>query len=120
MATETIELRGHIIDSLILPRVWDTIMDLGGNFQVEEMNIGRHKTETSYARMQVIAPDEATLAVLLSEIQQLGATIVRQRDAETRLVEQAGVLPDAFYSTTNLPTQVRIDGRWLEVEGIEM
>jgi lysine-ketoglutarate reductase/saccharopine dehydrogenase-like protein (TIGR00300 family) len=120
MATETIELRGHIIDSLILPRVWDTIMDLGGNFQVEEMTIGRSKTETSYARMQVIAPDDATLEAMLSALGQLGAVIVRQREAQTERVELAGVLPDAFYSTTNLPTQVYVGGRWLEVEDIEM
>src|SRR5260370_6241024 len=120
MATETIELRGHIIDSLILPRVWDAIMDLGGNFDVEEMRVGRSKTEPSYARMRVIAPDDATLDALLSELQQLGATILRQREAQTERVELAGVLPDAFYSTTNLPTQVYVAGRWLDVEDIEM
>ncbi|HEU5366982.1 MAG TPA: TIGR00300 family protein, partial [Ktedonobacterales bacterium] len=120
MATETIELRGHIIDSLILPRVWDRIMDLGGNFEVEEMHIGRRKDEPSYARMQVIAPDDAVLGALLSELQQLGATIVREQDALTERVEQAGVLPDGFYSTTNLPTQVRVNGRWVNVEHIEM
>jgi lysine-ketoglutarate reductase/saccharopine dehydrogenase-like protein (TIGR00300 family) len=120
MATETIELRGHIIDSLILPRVWDMIMDLGGNFEVEEMRVGRRKDEPSYARMQVIAPDEAVLQALLSELQQLGATIVHERDARTERVEQAGVLPDDFYSTTNLPTQVRVNGRWVEAEHIEM
>src|SRR5215469_5685975 len=100
MATEIIELRGHIIDSLILPRVWDMIMDLGGNFEVEEMHVGRRKDEPSYARMQVIAPDEDVLRALLSELQQLGATIVREQDARTERVEQAGVLPDDFYSTT--------------------
>ncbi len=120
MATETIELRGHIIDSLILPRVWDTIMDLGGNFEVEEMRIGRHKSETSYARMRVIAPDEAVLRSLLSEIQQLGAVIVREQDARTARVEQDGILPDDFYSTTNLPTQVLVGGQWIDVEHIEM
>src|SRR5579885_71295 len=120
MATETIELRGHIIDSLILPRVWDTIMDQGGNFEVEEMRIGRHKTEQSYARMQVIAPDEATLQSLLSELQQMGAVIVQQQDARTGRVEQDGVLPDDFYSTTNLPTQVHVEGHWIDVENIEM
>ena len=120
MATETIELRGHIIDSLILPRVWDTIMDLGGNFEVEEMRIGRHKTETSYARMRVIAPDEAVLHSLLLAIQPLGAVIVREQDARTARVEQDGILPDEFYSTTNLPTQVLVGGRWLDVEQIEM
>ena len=120
MATETIELRGHIIDSLILPRVWDTIMDQGGNFEVEEMRIGRHKTEQSYARMQVIAPDDATLQSLLSELQQMGAIILKQQDARTARVEQDGVLPDDFYSTTNLPTQVHVAGRWIDVENIEM
>lgn len=120
MATETIELRGHIIDSLILPRIWDMIMDLGGNFEVEEMHIGRRKDEPSYARMQVLAPDETVLRALLSELQQLGATIVREQDARTERVEQTGVLPDDFYSTTNLPTQVRVNGRWVDVEHIEM
>ena len=120
MATETIELHGHIIDSLILPRVWDTIMDLGGNFEVEEMRIGRHKTEQSYARMQVIAPDDATLQALLSELQQMGAIILKQQDARTARVEQDGVLPDDFYSTTNLPTQVHVESRWINVENIEM
>jgi lysine-ketoglutarate reductase/saccharopine dehydrogenase-like protein (TIGR00300 family) len=120
MATETIELRGHIIDSLTLPRVWDTIMDLGGNFEVEEMRVGRRKDEPSYARMQVIAPDDAVLQAMLAELQQLGATIVREQDARTARVEQAGVLPDDFYSTTNLPTQVRVNGRWVDVERIEM
>ncbi len=40
MSNETIELIGHIIDSWTLPRVWDIIMDRGGNFSVEEMRIG--------------------------------------------------------------------------------
>ncbi len=120
MATETIELRGHIIDSLILPRVWDTIMDMGGNFEVEEMQVGRSKTEPSYARMRVIAPDEKVLEALLAELQQLGASILHEQDARTARVEQAGVLPDDFYSTTNLPTQVRLNGRWVDVEHIEM
>ena len=120
MPRAVVTLSGHVIDSLVLPRVWDTIMDLGGNFDVEEMRIGRHKTEPSYARMRVIAPDEETLKALLNEIQQLGATIVRERDAQTARVEQAGILPDDFYSTTNLPTQVRVGGRWVDVEHIEM
>ena len=31
-----------------------------------------------------------------------------------------GILPERFYATTHLPTQVRLDGRWVDVEGIEM
>ena len=31
-----------------------------------------------------------------------------------------GMFPDEFYATTHLPTQVRVRGQWVEVEGIEM
>lgn len=120
MPSEIIELSGHIIDSWTLPRTWDAIMDRGGNFMVEEMRIGVQKTEPSYARLKIEAPDEQILELILTELQQFGASIVNGDDAQTTMVEQAGVLPATFYSTTNLPTQVRVQGQWVAVEDIEM
>ena len=120
MANEVIELKGHIIDSWTLPRAWDTIMDRGGNFVVEEMRVGTSKTEPSYARLKVEAPDEETLELIISELQQFGAVLLHGEDAQTARVEQNGVLPAKFYSTTNLPTQVRWNGQWIDVEQIEM
>ena len=120
MPDEVIELRGHIIDSWTLPRAWDVIMDRGGNFVVEEMRVGTSKTEPSYARLKVEAPDDETLELILSELQQFGATLLHGEDALTAIVEQNGVLPTKFYSTTNLPTQVRLNGQWVDVENIEM
>ena len=120
MPSEVIELDGHIIDSWTLPRTWDTIMDRGGNFAVEEMRVGVNKSETSYARIKVEAPDDETLDRILTELQQFGAVLVHKEDAVTTAVEQEGVLPEKFYSTTNLHTQVRIGGQWVTVEGIEM
>lgn len=120
MPDELIELHGHIIDSWTLPRSWDIIMDRGGNFQVEEMHVGVSKTEPSYARMRVEAPNDEILDLIVSELQQLGATLVHGNDIRTAFVEQNGVLPPDFYSTTNLPTQVRLNGQWLDVEQIEM
>src|SRR6266567_2990949 len=117
---EIIELSGHIIDSWTLPRAWDTIMDRGGNFEVEEMRVGVRKTESSYARMKVEAPDTETLELIISELQQLGAVLVHAEDVSTAVVEQDGVLPAPFYSTTNLVTQVRLGGQWVTVENIEM
>ncbi len=117
---EVMELSGHIIDSWTLPRTWDIIMDRGGNFEVEEMRVGVHKSETSYARLKILAPDEEVLDRILSELQQLGAVLVHGSDAHTEAVEQNGVLPARFYSTTNLPTQVRLHGQWVNVEQIEM
>ena len=120
MPSEVIELNGHIIDSWTLPRTWDAIMDRGGNFAVEEMRVGVNKTEASYARIRVDAPDDETLDRILTEVQQFGAVLVHKEDVVTTAVEQDGVLPAKFYSTTNLPTQVRIGGQWVTVEGIEM
>jgi lysine-ketoglutarate reductase/saccharopine dehydrogenase-like protein (TIGR00300 family) len=120
MPSEVIEMSGHIIDSWSLPRAWDIIMDRGGNFAVEEMRVGVNKTETSFARLKVEAPTADVLDLILSELQQLGAVIVNADDVLTVAVEQDGVLPAKFYSTTNLPTQVRWHGQWVPVEGIEM
>ncbi len=117
---EVVELNGHIIDSWTLPRVWDTIMDRGGNFDAEEMRIGSTKNDTSYARLKVSAPDRDTLEQIISELQQLGAVLLHASDAHTDRVEQDGVLPARFYSTTNLVTQVRLRGQWVTVENIEM
>lgn len=120
MSSEVIELSGHIIDSWTLPRAWDVIMDRGGNFAVEEMRVGTSKTEPSYARLKVVAPDDETLELILSELQQFGAVLLYGNDVQTATVEQNGVLPAKFYSTTNLPTQVRLNGQWVTVENIEM
>jgi len=120
MLSEVVELSGHIIDSWTLPRAWDIIMDRGGNFVVEEMRVGVSKTETSYARLKVQAPNSKTLDLILSELQQLGAVLLHGNDVQTGIVEQNGVLPAKFYSTTNLPTQVRLNGQWVNVENIEM
>ncbi len=118
--SEVVELSGHIIDSWTLPRAWDVIMDRGGNFVVEEMRVGASKTETSYIRLKIEAPDDEILERILSELQQFGAVLVHAEDVQTETVEQDGVLPARFYSTTNLPTQVRLHGQWVDVEAIEM
>src|SRR5438874_4803078 len=120
MSSELIELSGHIIDSWTLPRAWDIIMDRGGNFAVEQMRVGTSKTEPSYARLKIEAPNDEILELILSELQQFGAVLVHGSDVQTLPVEQIGVLPAKFYSTTNLPTQVRLKGQWVNVEGIEM
>lgn len=118
--SEEITLEGHIIDSLILPRVFDAIMDLGGDFRVEEIRVGTHKREPSFARLTVFASTEPQMHHIISTLQGFGAVLVSREDVKTAPAPCDGALPDHFYSTTNLPTQVRLNGRWVEVEGTEM
>ena len=118
--SEEIRLEGHIIDSLILPRVMDVIMDAGGNFDVLEVDVGTHKHAVSLARMKVLADTQEQMDHIITALQELGAQLVNSDDAHVTPAPTDGALPDAFYSTTNLPTEVRLGGRWQSVEGTEM
>lgn len=118
--TEEIELRGHIIDSWVLPRVFDAVMDLGGEFEVLEIQVGKRKDETSHARLRVAAPSAPQLAEIMTQLQELGAEVVGKADVETKPAPRDGALPPDFYSTSNLPTEVRLGGRWIAVDGTEM
>src|SRR5438132_1192152 len=120
MATEVVEVEGHIIDSLILAKVLDAIIEAGADYRMVDVEIGRTNTDPSRARIEISAEDEAVLATLLSQLQLHGANRVEAEDASLVACEVDGVLPEGFYSTTNLPTQVRLDGHWLDVENPEM
>ena len=120
MATEELEVAGHIIDSLVLARVLDAVVAAGADYTLLEVVIGRTNEDTSRARLAVTAADEATMAALLEELQQHGANRMIDQDATLVACEQDGVLPVGFHSTTNLPTQVRVEGCWREVVAPEM
>lgn len=116
--SEEIKVEGHIIDSLILPRVMDVIMDAGGNFDVLEVDVGTHKHAVSLARMKVFADTQEQMDHIITALQELGAQLINSEDVHCAPAH--GALPDAFYSTTNLPTEVRLNGRWQPVAGTEM
>jgi lysine-ketoglutarate reductase/saccharopine dehydrogenase-like protein (TIGR00300 family) len=118
--SQPVELEGHIIDSGMMERCFGVVMDMGGAFQVEQFDVGTRKDEESYARMTVSADDEATLQAILHELHQNGATLTDPVDATLEPAPADGVVPPEFYSTTNHPTDVRHEGEWVPVEGIEM
>lgn len=119
-AYEDIKLEGHIIDSLLLPRVLDDILERGGEYRILRFRIGREKNDPSLAVLRVSAPDEEQLVTILKGLQKHGVEIIEQEDAALREAPADGVFPEDFYSTTNLETFVRVDGRWLPVEWPEM
>ena len=115
MPSELIQVRGHIIDSLILPKILDEIMDVGGTFEIQELAIGKRNTDPSTARLKVSAASQRALDSILKRLARLGATAVALHDAQLVAARKHGVFPAAFYSTTNLPTDVRVRGRWVPV-----
>ncbi|HUQ40153.1 MAG TPA: TIGR00300 family protein [Acidimicrobiales bacterium] len=120
MASERVQVEGHIIDSLTLAKVLDTILSAGCDYVIEEVTIGRSADDMSRALVEIQAPDDVVLESLLSELQVHGANRTSTVDATLVTADTDGVLPDGFYSTTNLPTAVRIDGHWVPVATPEM
>lgn len=120
LTQETVVLTGHIIDSLILAKVLDTILMMGGSFDLEEVSIGKTRNEPSRARIVVRAPSGTLLTDILQAIQPHGASVDRELDCQYKAAPADGVFPDDFYATTHLPTQVRLAGQWIDVESIEM
>ncbi len=115
-----IELEGHIIDSGIMTLVFDKIMDMGGEFEILTFDVGKQKTDTSYARLRVSAPDIRQLDAILYELHRLGARTPEISDVILVPAEGDRILPKGFYSTTNHPTFVKYQDEWLPVEQIEM
>jgi len=120
-ATEKeIKAEGHLIDSMILTKIWDRIIELGGDFETLEFRVGKHKTDTSYVRMVVKGRNPKHLESILEEIYSLGAVPLEVAEAVLAPAPADMVFPDNFYSTTNNPTQVYFNGEWVEVEGTMM
>src|SRR5919204_6891586 len=118
--SEVVELHGHIIDSYVLPRIMDEVMDRGGEFEIQDIRVGRRKDEPSYARIQISAPTRDLLELLLDRAQRIGAVPEQVEQATLVPAPSDGVFPEGFYSTTNLETAVRLDGQWVRVEWPEM
>jgi lysine-ketoglutarate reductase/saccharopine dehydrogenase-like protein (TIGR00300 family) len=115
-----VELEGHIIDSGMMQTCFGIIMDMGGSFEVEEFRIGRHETAESYALLLVEADDREHLQSIVHELHQNGANPSDPNDASLDPAPADQVVPAGFYSTTNHPTEIRVDGAWVPVADIEM
>jgi len=119
-ASREIELEGHIIDSGIMTQIFDKIMDMGGNFEILIFDVGKQKTDPSYARLKVNAANDDRVDAIISELHRYGARLLAIADVKIIPAEADHVVPKGFYSTTNYPTSVKYLESWIPVQAIEM
>jgi lysine-ketoglutarate reductase/saccharopine dehydrogenase-like protein (TIGR00300 family) len=117
---EEVEIEGHIIDSLILPKVLDEILTHGGSYVLKEIRVGQRQADPSFARIEVRAPSAEILQEILDSIHDHGAVPILANDCHEVQADMDGAFPEGFYSTTNHRTQIRLGGEWIEVEDQEM
>ena len=118
--SETVEITGHLMDSGVLSRILDDIREYGGDYVIDKFEVGHEASDTSRATITVKAENDPELQRLLMRLQTRGVNQVDPGQAAVTVADLDGVFPDGFYSTTNLATKVRIQGRWIDVENPEM
>src|SRR6266849_8786443 len=79
---EEVELQGHIIDSLLLPKVLDEILTRGGTYVLKEMKLGKRQIDPSYTRIEIKADSHAQLDEILHAVHEHGGIPTAQRDCE--------------------------------------
>jgi len=117
---QEIEVKGHLIDSLILTKIFELVIDMDGNFEVLEIRIGKRKRDPSFARLRIEGKTQNHLEKILKMVYYKGATAVRPQEAKLRTATRDMLMPENFYSTTNNQTHLFYKGGWIQVENMMM
>ena len=115
-ASDTIEAEGHLIDSGLLSAIFDKIIEFKAAYEIVDFDIGKTNDDASRIKMRINAADSAVLDELLQQLTTYGCHPVKERNAVLKPAEKDRCVPDDFYSTTNNRTQVRVGGKWVDVE----
>ncbi|HEX4414116.1 MAG TPA: TIGR00300 family protein, partial [Lacipirellulaceae bacterium] len=117
---EEVEISGHIIDSLILPKVLDTITAGAGTFRIAKIAIGQARHDPSSAVIEIRAATPERMQKILAQIADHGAVPTTTQDCRLVEADMDGAFPENFYSTTNQQTEIRMGGKWIPVALQEM
>lgn len=117
-----IHLQGHLLDSGLINRALDVITEGGGSFQVLNFDLGAQRQSTSKAEIRVSAPSLEIMNEIMGQLIDLGSIDPPEdlSDAILVPVQQTGVAPDDFYVSTIYPTEVRVKGDWIRLQGQRM
>jgi len=117
---EHVEMTGHIVDSLLLPKVLDAILSRGGRYHIESLKLGERQDDPSFVRIEVRADTAEQLEQIMAEVHPHGAVSANPTDCVAVVADMDGAFPDGFYCSTNFRTQLRLKGEWIDVEDQEM
>jgi lysine-ketoglutarate reductase/saccharopine dehydrogenase-like protein (TIGR00300 family) len=113
-------MTGHLMDTGVLARVLDDVLEYGGDYRIRTLSLGREHEDESRAEIEIRADDAELLDRILMRLQTHGANPVDPGTATLRPAPADGVFPEDFYSTTNLDTFVRLDRDWIATDRAEM
>src|SRR6202171_6460314 len=91
---EVVEAQGHLVDSHIMEQIFDTVVEFGGRFEVEQFHIGRTNSDPSHLRLKVEADDAHSMQLMLSQLLTLGCSLADSGDVAVRTVERDRAAPE--------------------------
>src|SRR5919197_2693175 len=98
MTRTVVQLSGHIIDSLILPKVLDLIINLGAEFEILDIQVGHRRPNRSQAKILIEAPTAEVLEGVLAKIKEHGALPLEEEEpAQLVPATEDGIFPENFY-----------------------
>ncbi len=111
---------GHLIDSGLLTRMLNVIVDTGADYRVVEFSMGKVRTDPSRLEIEVSCPDQERLASLTGLLVNQGCYEKEVSEAIVRPAPRDSCVPDDFYATSNRRTQVYLEGGWRDVADMRM
>jgi lysine-ketoglutarate reductase/saccharopine dehydrogenase-like protein (TIGR00300 family) len=114
--SQEVEVSGHLIDSMVLTKIFDKIMNHGGEFEILELTVGKKKKDSSYVKLLVTGKDAKHLEEITDDIHREGAIPHNKKQVKLKKAPKDMVMPDNFYSTTNNDTWVFHNNSWISVE----
>ena len=114
--SQEVEVSGHLIDSMILTKIFDKIMNRGGEFEILELTVGKKKKDPSHAKLLIIGKNDKHLEEMLDDIHREGAAPKNEKQVRLTKAVKDMVMPDNFYSTTNNDTWIFHKNQWTPVE----
>ncbi len=115
MKTRTLFAEGHLIDSGILSKILNGILQDGGDYRVISFDVGKTPEAVSSIELELNCRDEGRLQAIADKLTQLGVFEREVQEAVLRPAMRDRHAPDDFYSTTNHPTEVYYRGAWRKV-----
>jgi len=114
--SQEVEVSGHLIDSMILTKIFDKIMNRGGEFEILKLTVGKKKKDSSFAKLLVTGKNAKHLREITDDIHREGAIPHNEKQVKLKKAAKDMVLPDNFYSTTNNDTSIFHNKVWIQVE----
>lgn len=111
---------GHLIDSGILNKTFNLIIEENGDYEIIDFRIGKTNLDPSFLEIEIKCENEIILNNITSKLVHLGCYEKTFQEAVFKSAEKDKSVPDDFYSSTNYKSMVYVKNKWRDVQNQRM